>query len=247
MAVHDWTSVDAGTFHAFHTGWILHLSETLNGGLLPSGYYAMPEQQMNRRIADILTLSVPGTTPSPLPDGGGVAVVDIPPNVSRRLSTSTSIRAARRTLAIRHVSGHRIVALVEILSPANKDRAKHVEEFLFKAEGALVQNVNLLLIDLFPPGVHDPAGMHGGLWERFDDDPYVVPVDEPLVAASYVASDRPDAYVEHFSVGASLPDMPLFLNAERYINVPLEATYEMAFRGMAEFWRRVLEGQTPAP
>jgi hypothetical protein len=33
MAVHDWTRVDAGTFHAFHTAWITHLSEALNGGL----------------------------------------------------------------------------------------------------------------------------------------------------------------------------------------------------------------------
>ena len=56
MPVHDWTSVDAGTFHAFHTAWITHLSETLNGGLLPSGYYAMPEQHAGRSIADVLTL-----------------------------------------------------------------------------------------------------------------------------------------------------------------------------------------------
>lgn len=39
MPVHDWTRVDAGTFHAFHTAWITHLSETLNGGLLPPDYY----------------------------------------------------------------------------------------------------------------------------------------------------------------------------------------------------------------
>jgi hypothetical protein len=35
MPVHDWSQMDAGTFHAFHTAWITHLSETLNGGLLP--------------------------------------------------------------------------------------------------------------------------------------------------------------------------------------------------------------------
>jgi hypothetical protein len=35
--------------------------------------------------------------------------------------------------------------------------------------------------------------------------------------------------------------MPLFLTAERYVNVPLEATYQAAYRGMPEFWRNVIE------
>lgn len=56
MPVHDWKQVDAGTFHAFHTAWITHLSEALNGGVLPSGYYALPEQHAGRFIADVLTL-----------------------------------------------------------------------------------------------------------------------------------------------------------------------------------------------
>lgn len=56
MPIHDGTRVDDGTFHAFHTSWITHLSGTLNRGVLPSGYYALPEQHAGRPIADILTL-----------------------------------------------------------------------------------------------------------------------------------------------------------------------------------------------
>ena len=59
MPVHDWTRVDAGTFHAFHLAWITHLSESLNGGILPGGYYAMAEQHGGRLIADVLTLQHP--------------------------------------------------------------------------------------------------------------------------------------------------------------------------------------------
>ena len=44
MPVHDWTRVDDGTFHGFHTAWVTHLSEALNSGLLPPDYYALPEQ-----------------------------------------------------------------------------------------------------------------------------------------------------------------------------------------------------------
>jgi len=35
--------------------------------------------------------------------------------------------------------------------------------------------------------------------------------------------------------------MPLFLNPDRYVSVPLESTYAMAFRGLPAVWRQVLE------
>jgi hypothetical protein len=71
------------------------------------------------------------------------------------------------------VSGHRLIALIEIVSPANKDRRDHVEELATKVGTALSLGVHVLLIDLFPPGTHDPQGMHGALWALLDD------VDEP--------------------------------------------------------------------
>lgn len=36
MPVHDWTLVNAGTFHAFHTAWMGEFQRALNGGLLPA-------------------------------------------------------------------------------------------------------------------------------------------------------------------------------------------------------------------
>ncbi len=247
MPVHDWTRVDAGTFHDFHNGWIIHLKETLNGGLLPPGYYAMSEQWAGRAVADVLTLQAPPAGPSPTPGERGVAVAETPPRVRRRLSPASTPRAMRRTVAIRHVSGHRVVAVVEIVSPGNKDRAVHVAEFVDKAETALWQCIHLLLVDLFPPSPHDPQGMHAAVWERFDDEPYVLPPNEPLTLASYVAGPRPEAYLEHLAVGSPLTEMPLFLDPDRYVNVPLEPTYSAAYRGMSEFWRNVVEGKQPSP
>jgi hypothetical protein len=248
MAVHDWTQVDAGTFHAFHTAWITHLSETLNGGLLPPSYYALPEQHGGRLIADVLTLQAPmPAVPVPAADEGGVAVAEAPPRVRRKLSPSPTARGTRRTLAIRHVSGHRIIALVEIISPANKDRAAHVAEFADKAETALWHGIHLLLVDLFPPGRYDPLGMHAAIWERFDDEPCLLPPDEVLTLGSYVAGPAPEAYLEHFAVGSPLAEMPLFLTPDRYINVPLESTYSTAFCGLPAFWRDVLEGRRSPP
>ena len=246
MAVHDWTRGDAGAFHTFHTAWITHLSETLNGGLLPPSYYALPEQHGGRLIADVLTLQAPmPAVPVPAADEGGVAVAEAPPRVRRKLSPSPTARGTRRTLAIRHVSGHRIIALVEIISPANKERAAHVAEFADKAETALGHGIHLLLVDLFPPGRYDPQGMHAAIWERFDDEPYQLPPAEVLTLGSYVAGPAPEAYLEHLAVGSPLAEMPLFLTPDRYINVPLESTYATAFCGLPAFWRDVLEGRRP--
>ena len=44
MSVHNWASVDAGIFHAFHHEWISAISRALNRGLLSSEFYALPEQ-----------------------------------------------------------------------------------------------------------------------------------------------------------------------------------------------------------
>jgi hypothetical protein len=40
MPIHDWTSVEAGIFHAFHHDWITEISRALNRGLLPAEYEA---------------------------------------------------------------------------------------------------------------------------------------------------------------------------------------------------------------
>ena len=238
MSAGDLSSLSPDTFHAFHTAWITHLSETLNGGLLPSGYYALPEQHAGSRIADVLTLHSPleGTSRSPS-DEGGLAVVDAPPKTQRRLTASAASRSLRRTLAIRHVSGHHVIALLEVVSPANKDRQAHVAEFVDKVEAALLHDVHVLVVDLLPPGRHDPRGIHGAIWERFDDEPYAVPTDQPLTLASYTAGLQPVAYVEHLAVGSDLINMPLFLNPDRYVNMPMETTYQAAFRGLPSFLR----------
>ncbi len=241
MPIHHWTRVDAGTFHAFHLGWITHLSEALNGGLLPSGFYAMPEQHGGRVIADILTLRAPPSPAAPPFQEGGLAVTEAPPRVRHRLTISSAAREMRRTLAIRQVSGDRVVALVEIVSPANKDRPVSVEQFANKAEMALRQGIHVVMADLFPPGPHDPRGMHAAIWERFDEDSHSLPHDEPLTLASYVAGPMPEAYLEHLAAGTALVEMPLFLDVDHYIYLPLEPTYMAAYHGMPQRWRNVLE------
>jgi hypothetical protein len=101
--------------------------------------------------------------------------------------------------------------------------------------------VHVLLVEVLPPGHRDPRGMHGAVWNEFDEGPYDLPVAEPLTAASYTAGPPVKAFVEHFAVGGTLPDMPLFLHSDRYIPVPLEATYQSGYRGVPRYWQDVLE------
>jgi hypothetical protein len=248
MPVHDWTTVDAGTFHHFHGSWITHLCEALNGGLLPRGFYSMSEQHATLRIADILTLHAGERTSAEPRDSGGVAVAEPPPRVSRKmeLQPSAAYRRARRTIAIRHATGHRVVALLEIVSPGNKDRQASVEEFVSKAVEAVDAGVHLLVVDLHPPGLHDPNGMHGAIWSGLGSDDFEVPPGKPLTLAAYEACKLPRAWVESIAVGDPLPDMPLFLDIGRHVSVPLERTYQEAYRGVPEFWREVIEGRRSA-
>ncbi len=251
MPVHDWTRVEAGMFHDFHNAWITELRNAFNGGLLPPDYYALGEQHAGRFITDVLTLhaSRPNGEPPPPPPGpaGGLALADAPPKVRRQLTGIETYRQRRRTLAIRHVSGHRLVAIIEIVSPANKDRLESVDEFVTITVEVLDFGVHVLLIDLLPPGRHDPRGLHGAVWNQFDELPYDLPVAETLTLAAYTAGPPVKSYIEHLAVGGTLPDMPLFLHSERYIPVPLESTYQAAYCGVPAFWRAVLEDrETPA-
>jgi hypothetical protein len=230
MPVHDWTRVEAGIFHDFHNAWLTEIRNTLNGGLLPSGYYCLTEQHAGRSIADILTLHAGPTVSPPAPPEGGIAVAEVEPRVRRTLTFDAPppvARGKRRTLVVRHVNGHRIVALLEVVSPSNKDRPRHVAQFARKVAGALRAGVHVLVVDLFPPGPHDLAGIHGENAQWVDEaaEPYRLPPGEPLTLASYTDGDRPKAYLEHLTVGWALPEMPLFLAPGRYVNVPLEPTY----------------------
>jgi hypothetical protein len=64
---------------------------------------------------------------------------------------------------------------------------------------------------------------------------------EPLTLVAYSAGPRKIAYIEPTAVGRELIEMPLFLTAEVYVNVPLETTYRAAYRGVPRKWREVLD------
>lgn len=255
MPAHDWTRVTAGTFHDFHLAWIAELRRALNGGLLPQGYYALAEQVAGGIIPDVLTLQYAGGAAEAAElkkefnSGTGAAVLTVtetPPRVSVTATTSEAVTLAlrQRRITIRHATGDRIVALIEIVSPGNKGGGPMLQAFVQKAAAALQDGYHLMILDLWPPGPFNPSGIHGALWAQFGGAAYHSQTDRPLTLAAYAvcATGRFTAYIEPLRVGMELPDMPLFLAPEHYINVPLERTYTAAWEGVPERWRRVIEG-----
>jgi hypothetical protein len=251
MPIHDWTRVTADTWHDFHLAWIAEIRNALNGGLRPADYYAQAEQIAGPLGPDVLTLQVPdtpvnGDAGASSLGGGGVAVSIAPPRM--RMTAEAEMDdyiLKRRTLVIRHASGDRIVALLEIVSPGNKSSRHGLRSFVEKAVEALYRGYHLLIVDLFPASRRDPNGIHGAIWAEFSDEPFELPAGEPLTLAAYSAGPRKRAYVEPTAVGRELLDMPLFLEEEIYVNVPLEATYRAAYRGVPRRWQRVLEAPSP--
>jgi hypothetical protein len=245
MPIHDWTRVDAGIFHAFHHGWIHEIARALNRGLLPSDYYALPEQYAAGFGPDVLTLQGTQDNDDDVDEDSGtgtpiarLATLKVKPTA---VTDMAFYRGKQNRIAVRHVSGDRIVAVVEVVSPGNKAARNPLRAFVQKAAQLLAQHVHLLVIDLFPPGRRDPDGIHSEIWQEIAGPEYSLPPDKPLTLAAYDASNEIRAYVTHAAVGAALPDTPLFLEPGQAITLPLEATYNAAFADVPRRWRRVLE------
>ena len=93
-----------------------------------------------------------------------------------------------------------------------------------------VPRIHLLIIDLIPPGLRDPQGIHKVIWDELIDNDFALPEDKPLTVVAVQADKFPESFVEPVAVGDELPDMPLFLTPDSYISVPFDAAYCSAWK-----------------
>jgi hypothetical protein len=244
MPMHDWTAVEAGIFHAFHHTWITALSTVLNGGLLPGDYYALPEQQAAGFGPDVLTLQDRSRNGGNEGSPGTATIANVFARPQARFMAETDVEFYRRkksSVVVRHVSGDRMVAVIEIVSPGNKSSRHGFRSFVDKACELLEARIHLLILDPFPPGPRDPNGIHAAIWEEVEDRSFQLPADKPLTLVAYECGLTTRAYIEPVAVGDALPEMPLFLEPNACVKVPLEATYQTAFTALPGRWRDVLE------
>jgi hypothetical protein len=241
MPMHDWETVETGIYHAFHHEWISEISRALNRGLLPKSMYALPEQVAAGFGPDVLTLQGQYETEDPKL-GGTATITPTKPKASHMARLIGGISQRRKSLiAVRHVTGDKVIAMIEIVSPGNKNSAHAFRTFVEKASELLEQRIHLLILDPFPPGPRDPNGIHAAIWDDISGESFTLPDDKPLTMVAYEVEYDINAYAETIAVGDQLPDMPLFLMPGSHILIPLEKTYMAAWDTVPRRWQKVID------
>ena len=234
MPMHDWKGVPATIYHHFHQQWTIAICDALNAGLLPPGYSALVEQYSSGLYPDHLAIQRRNSKPS----GTGPEMTSLAAPRTRITVHPREVRFHERAnrVVVRHHLGD-VVCAIEVVSPGNKSGKIAVREFVAKAVDAFSggdQSAGRRSHSL-APGPSDPQTLHKLIWDEFDEGvPFELPADEPLLLASYRAAAplveiTPEAFIEPLRVGAELPDMPAWLDADFFVNVPLERTYSAAW------------------
>jgi hypothetical protein len=204
-------------WHAFHNAWATYLSSELNRRL-PPGYFAEPNVQFNIRI-DVAAFEETGA-------GAGDPGAWTPPAppVSVAFTLATDIV---EVLIYSSEGGPTLAAAIELVSPANKDRAVHRDAFVSKCAAYVQQGVGLVILDV----VTDRGGnLHEELLTRLRATP-AVPLSADLYAVAYqpVSHDedgRLNIWPQALAVGQPLPTLPLYLRGGPCVPIELEAVYE---------------------
>src|SRR5262249_38311080 len=120
-------------------------------------------------------------------------------------------------LVFANEGGAELVAAIELVSPANKDRAAHRHAFTIKCAGYLVQGVSLIVVDIV---TSRQANLHNDLVRLLGHgEGALLPADASLYAVGYRpvvrgGAEQIDAWPTPLDVGQALPVLPLALNAE---------------------------------
>jgi hypothetical protein len=126
-----------------------------------------------------------------------------------------------------------LVAVVELVSPSNKDRLQSRAAFVDKCHALLQQHVCVAIVD---PVTSLSANLYAELAARLGANP-------PAIAGCPIYSvccrTRPgrkgvrvETWEHELHVGSPLPTLPLWLTETFAVNLELEATYEDTCRGL---------------
>ena len=142
-------------------------------------------------------------------------------------------------IVVKHHLG-RIIAVIEIMSPGNKDSRAALR---LRGQGHRfpAPRRSRSARRSFSPTVRDPFGMHKVIWDEIHEEDFAFPAGKDRILASYETGGERVAYVEPIAVGDLLPDMPLFLANGIDIKVPLESTYCAAWEASPEEMRQAVE------
>lgn len=217
-------------WESFPSAWAEAIAKQLNEGPLPARYYAEVHVKVGRRIEiDVGTFEETNDGGRP-PAAGGVAVW-APPKPVASAPLAFTHPDLFEVQVLNDEEGPHVVAAVELVSPANKDRAAHRHMFAVKCGSYLQGGIGLVIVDV----VTDRAGnLHHGLLDLLGLS-LATPgqEDDELYAAAYrtvTAGEqlRLETWAEALAVGGPLPTLPLWIGPDVGLPLDLEQTYRAA-------------------
>jgi hypothetical protein len=129
--------------------------------------------------------------------------------------------------------GRMLVAAVEIVSPANKDRSENRRAFVAKCAALLQQRVCVSIVDLITTRQFN---LYVELLDLIGEtDPAFGPAAPPIYAATCrgrKVGQRPrlEIWAYPLVVGGTLPTLPIWLREDTAVPLDLEASYEETCR-----------------
>jgi hypothetical protein len=216
-------------WESFHTTWASALADALNSDILPSGYIALEHVHAGAPIEiDLATFEETG--PTELTGAGGTATV------ARTIWTPQAAPLVMPAVfppsctveILATDAGRMLVAAIELISPANKDRADHRRLFVAKCATYLSRGIGLITVDVV---TSRRANLHNELIDLLGlEAGFRMPSQQWLYSVAYrplrvADTGRIETWPVVLAVGQPLPTMPLSLGADHCVPVDLESVY----------------------
>lgn len=205
--------------------------------ILPVGYVSAPIVHLGKMFEiNVSTdevdepIVIEPTTDS---GDGGVATV-APPEPTLTLETDLCEQDEYEVRVYDAERGRQLVAAIEIVSPSNKDRPDNLGAFVAKVAALLQKDVCVSIVDLV---TIRQFNLYADLLELIGrTDPQLGPTPPHLYSVTLRTRKRPeqrsllDMWHYPMCLGQPLPTLPIWLNTDLRVLLPLEASYEETCR-----------------
>lgn len=233
---------DDTPWSAFHSNWATKIVDRLNGDRLSGKFKAQGTRHFGAQIeADVSTLERDDRgTLFDLSDGseGGVATatsVYSPPAVELSASVAFDDPDLFEVKIYRGSGGWDLVAAIELVSEANKDREESRRAFAVKCGSYLQKGIALVVVDTvttYSASLHDELcdlidGADTLRWTSPSGLSVVVYRATRTTGATGPAL-KLDVYPFPVGIGQELPTVPLWLGRDLAVPLELELTYTRA-------------------
>ena len=223
---------DQRSWEELHGAWPGVIAFRLNA-LLPPEYYSGVRVRLGTVVEIDIGTFEDDASDGPLDSSGGPAVATAlaPPAVL--LDTDTPTPPEYEVLVYDQRRARRLVAVVEIVSPRNKDRPESRDAFVSKCHALLQQEVCVVIVD---PVTDRSANLYAELAARIGAEAPTTAIGSIYAVTCRALTERGrwrvEAWGHDLAIGMSLPTLPLWLTGRRWVPLELERTYEETCRGL---------------